>query len=119
MDRKPFFPHVIDDPHTTPNGLLVPGKSIEYLVKAEARRIQQEKEKSAFFSRYAMYNNMSAFGAREKPVGTPSFEILREAAKKSFIDAILIRARIDQTKRVWQKSMGGKSVGFKVVHDRD
>lgn len=108
----------IEDPHVTPAGLVVPGKSVDTLVKAEAAKLEKEKNKGAFFSKYQMFANMSAWGAREKPQGTPSFDILYEASKKSFIDAILIRARIDQQKMVWQRALTGKQVGFKVVHDR-
>ncbi|MGD9688037.1 MAG: hypothetical protein AB7U43_13825, partial [Desulfobacter sp.] len=79
-----------------------------------------EDNKAAFFSKFALAQNMVAYGAREKPMGTPQFPILYEAARKSVIDAILIRARIDQTKRIWQKSNDGKNkeIGFRVVHKR-
>jgi len=112
------LPYLIDDPYTTPAGLVVPGKSIEPLVKAEAQKREAERNKAAFFSRFALYQNMSAFGAREKPIDTPSFDILYEASKKSFADAILIRSCVDQQKKIWQRALDDKSLGFKVVHDR-
>ncbi len=119
MDKRLQLHHFLSDPVETPAGLLVSGRSIDSLVKAEARRMEKEgQNKSAFFSRIALANNMVAYGAREKPIGTPSFEILRECAAKSFIDKILIKARVDQQKRVWQQSTTGKQVGFQVVHDR-
>ncbi len=109
----------IQDPVQTPQGLIAPAKAIDSLIKAEARKMAaQEQNKSAFFSRIALANNMIAYGAREKPIGTPSFEVLRECSVKSVIDRILIQARVDQQKRVWQKSISGKQVGFQVVHDR-
>lgn len=112
----------LQDPIETPAGILTPARSIDSLVKAEARRMSaqeaKDKNRSAFFSRIALANNMIAYGAREKPVGTPSFELLRECAKRSVIDRIIIKARVDQQKRIWQRSMTGKQVGFQVVHDR-
>lgn len=119
MDKRLQLNHLIADPIETPAGLLVSSRSFDALVKAEARKMAaQGNNRSAFFSRIALANNMIAYGAREKPVGTPSFEILRECAKKSVIDKIIIKARVDQQKRVWQKSLSGKQVGFQVVHER-
>lgn len=111
---------MFDEPVKMPSGLVVPKHSLEDLVKSEAKKQRQEDNKSSFFSKYALASNMMAAGAREKPLGTPQFPILYEAARKSFIDAILIQARVDQQKRVWQKANEGKNkeVGFKVVHER-
>lgn len=116
------FPALIADPHETPAGLIVSGRSMEPLIKAEAKkeaaRIAGENSLAKIFSPFALAQNMIAYGAREKPLGTPSFEILREAAKKSFVDAILIKTRVKQQKMIWQRALDGKQVGFKVVHDR-
>lgn len=102
------------------SGLIVPKHAAADLIKSEAKKQRQEENKSRLFSNYALASNMISYGAREKPIGTPRMEILYEAARKSFIDAILIQARIDQTKRIWQKALDGKSkeVGFRVVSDR-
>ena len=103
----------------TPGGLLVPAKSIDSLIKAEAKRLLQEDKNSAspmLFSPYRTYDNMGVYGAREKPRGTMSFDDLYMAADRSFIDRQIIRARIDESKMVWQKAVDGKQVGFKVVH---
>ncbi len=103
----------------TPSGLRVPPGSFDALVKAEARRIaKQDRSVPALFSRYSMAQNMVAYGAREKPSGTPSFDALYAAAEKSVVDAIIIQARIDQNKLIWQRALHGKQIGFKVVHDR-
>lgn len=114
---------LIDDPHETPAGLIVSGRSMEPLIKAEAkkeaRRMAGEMSQAQLFSPFALAQNMIAYGAREKPMGTPSFQILQEASKKSFVDAILISTRVKQQKMVWQRALTGKQVGFKVVHDRD
>lgn len=116
--KRPGLPYLIDDPYETPAGLLVPGKSIDALVKSEAQKLQQANNKAAFFSKFAMFQNMSAWGAREKPTGTPTFQLLYDASRKSFADAILIRSAIDQQKRIWQRALSDKTLGFKVVHDR-
>ena len=122
MHKRPISPHLLMsnmyDPVETPAGLIVSSRSIEPLIKAETSRREKEKNQSAFFSKMAMGSNMVAYGAREKPQGTPSFDMLREAAKKSFLDAIIIRARVDQMKRIWQRDASGKDVGFQVVHQR-
>jgi hypothetical protein len=105
----------------TAANLIVPQHSTEALVKAEARKLAAEetgKNTALLFSRYAMLQNMTVYGAREKPRDTATFADLRAAAKQSFIDAILIKARTDQAKMVWQKAVDGKQVGFQVVHDR-
>lgn len=103
----------------TPGGLLVPAKNIESLIKAEAKRLLKEEKDSAspmLFSPYRTYDNMSVYGAREKPRGSASFDDLYMAADRSFIDKQIIRARIDESKMVWQKAVDGKQPGFKVVH---
>ena len=110
-----------------PSGLIVPRHSAEAMIKAQAteqaKTLQQQRHdkmnKAQFFSKYALANSV-VLGAREKPVGTPMFGLLYEAAEKSFVDAILIRARVDQMKRIWQPATTGKNkeVGYKVVHDR-
>lgn len=106
----------------TPAGLLVTAPAFDSLVKAqvktETRQIaaEEEKKRAALFSYLA--SNMALYGAREKPQGTPSFRSLYAAAKQSFIDAILIRTRIDEMKRVWQPTFSEDKVGFRVVHDR-
>jgi hypothetical protein len=104
----------------TPAGLIVPARSAEPLIKSEAKRMAaaEQQDKPFLFSRYSLFQNMIYHGARAKPAGTPAFSDLYGAAKASFIDAILIRARINQAKMVWQKAVSGKNVGFKVVHEQ-
>ena len=110
----------IVNPTVTPAGIIVPGRDYESLVKAEAKNISKEDNNSRFFSNY-MFQNMVAYGAREKPIDTVSFAMLRESAQKSFVDRILIRIRKDQMKSIWQRTLDAKSKqpGFKVVHDRE
>jgi hypothetical protein len=102
-----------------PSGLIVPTHQAQDLIKSEATKVAKEENKARFFSKYAQ--NIVTYGAREKPIGTPHMQLLYEASKKSFVDSILIRSRIDQTKRIWQQANEGKSkeVGFKVVHKRE
>lgn len=105
----------------TPAGLVVSSRDVDALIKSEARRLaaqEDAKKQPLLFSRHAMFANMQMYGARDKPRETPGFFELREAAKKSFIDAILIQARRDQAKMVWQRAVEGKQVGFRVVHER-
>ena len=118
--RLGSFSDMFGDLLETPAGLLVTAKSAEPLIKSEAKRLAaaQQSQTPFLFSRNAMFMNMLYHGARAKTIGTPSFETLYVAAKKSFVDAILIRARVNQFKMVWQKSVAGKQVGFKVVHDQ-
>ena len=119
MRTPQYPPYTINDPVETPGGILVSARSAKDLIKSEAKKMRQEENRTAFFSKFALAQNMVAYGAREKPQGTPQFELLYEAARKSFIDAIIIQARIDQTKRIWQRQLGdNKEIGFKVVHER-
>lgn len=103
----------------TPSGLLVPQEAYDDLVKAEARRLveaQEAPQSGSLFSRFGW--NMLLYGAREKTRGTPAMDILYAAAERSFVDRILIRARVNQMKLVWQPAMTGKAIGYRVVHDR-
>lgn len=104
----------------TPSGIVTSARSYEALVKSEARRQNalQAQQGPQVMSQVALYQNMQLYGAREKPRGTPQFADLYYAADKSFLDKILIQARTDQSKMVWQKAIEGRQVGFKVVHDR-
>jgi len=104
----------------TPAGLVVPTRSADTFIKSEARRLRAEENNPGpqVMSQIALFNNMQLYGAREKPRGTPQFADLYMAAEKSFIDRILIQARTDQNKLVWQRAIEGRQVGFKVVHDR-
>jgi hypothetical protein len=103
----------------TPGGLIVQAKDLDGLIKAEAKRLLKQDADAAhpmFFSPYRTYDNMGVYGAREKPRGTVTFEDLYMAADRSFIDKLIIRARVDETKMVWQRAIEGKQVGYKVVH---
>jgi hypothetical protein len=106
----------------TPAGLLVSSRSIDSLNKAvaeESRKIaaEEEEKRGTLFSKY-MLQNMSLYGAREKPQGTPGFRTLYQASRQSFVDGILIRARVDQMKRIWKRTYDPAKIGFKVVHVR-
>lgn len=107
------------DPHETPAGLIVPGRAFDALVKAKAKEIAAQegnRPESRLFSRYGW--NMILHGAREKPQGTPHFGMLYDASERSFVDAILIKTRVNQMKAIWQRVFTEKHVGFSVVHDR-
>jgi hypothetical protein len=106
----------------TPGGLIVAPAAIDSLVKAQVQAetvkivAEEQAKRGALFSMYAQ--NMALYGAREKPQGTPGFAVLRAAAKHSFVDAIVIRARVDQVKRIWQRTFSEDKIGFRVVHER-
>jgi hypothetical protein len=114
------FPQTSESFLETPAGLYVPPSAFESLVKAEARRqaAMQPDNRPRIMSKYTLLQNMQLWGAREKPVGTPQFADLYMAAERSFIDRIIIQARTDQSKMVWQRAVEGRQVGFRVVHDR-
>lgn len=111
---------LFDDSVRLPSGMIVPKHAAEDLIKSEATKQRREENKAQFFSKFALAQNMVSYGAREKPQGTPQMPLLYEASEKSFVDAILIRARVNQMKRIWQKANNGKSteVGYRVVHER-
>jgi hypothetical protein len=121
--RKDAFKSLGDHMKETPGGLLVTEQSYEALVKAEAQKevrkilTSEEEKRGSLFSRN-LAHNMGQYGAREKPQGTPNFRTLYAAAKHSFVDAILIRTRIDQMKRIWQRTFTDDKIGFRVVHER-
>jgi len=119
MHNKLFLNRVFEESVQLSSGLLVPKHSADDLIKSEANKMRRDENKASFFSKFAL-NNSIVMGAREKPIGTPQFSILYEAAEKSTLDRILIRARTDQQKRIWQKANEGKNkeIGFRVVHDR-
>lgn len=71
------------------------------------------------FSPSSLLGNMANHGALENPQGPTTHRILREAARKSVIDALLIAARLHQVKHVAQRVIiEGKQKGFNVVHFR-
>lgn len=120
MQRHPLsFQGFYDEPLQMPSGLIVPKHSAADLIKAEATKQRTAENKAQLFSKFAMQSNL-VWGARQKPQGTPMFPLLYAASEQSFIDAILISARVGQMKRIWQKATTGKNkeVGFKVVHER-
>ena len=111
---------MFDDSVRMPSGIIVPKHSAADLIKSEADKQRKADNKAQFFSKFNLMSNMVAYGAREKPQGTPQMQLLYEASEKSFVDAILIRARCNQMKRIWQKANNGKTKepGYMVVHER-
>jgi hypothetical protein len=119
MHRNLSLQGLFSDTTQLESGLIVPTHAATDLIKAEAKKLaRQDNNKATFFSRFGQ--NLIANGAREKPMGTPNMPLLYEAARKSFIDAIIIQSRVDQQKRIWQRATDGKTkqLGFKVVHER-
>lgn len=108
----------------TPEGLLVPKGSLDPLVKAQMEKDEKKAKvydnaqaQAMLFSRF-LVSNMEANGARAKPYDTPRFETLYQAAKQSFVDATIIRVRIDQFRQFFQPVQDENEPGFMVVHDR-
>ncbi len=67
-----------------------------------------------------LLRNIQRYGASEKPMGTETHLSLRRAAKDSFLDSLIINARLIQMRHVSQRVYTkGKQKGFQVQHKRD
>lgn len=94
------------------------------LAKAREERPLTTKEEamwkrmgSFFTSYYSAFRNMATFGAAQKPPGTASHRILRETARQSIVDSLIINARLMQVRHVAKKVLvEGKEKGWKVKH---
>lgn len=104
---------------TTPSGLVVPNRDFDALVKAEARNLansQGDKEGKGKLFSFFKQGWLGLTTGIEKTPTTPSYAVLREAASKSPIDAILLRARVEQVRHVAQPWLGRGQIGFDIVH---
>lgn len=111
----------------TSSGLYVPSSVIadlatmspEDLSKA-ARDPEFQKKMGQLFNIYAqVWNNLTQYGAAEKPRTTPTHKFLREAARQSLVDRLLINARCHQIRHVAHRVVvEGKQKGFNVVHKK-
>lgn len=97
------------------SGILVPDGTWE-LMKAKSEEIERKK-RGRFFSNYNRWRHTALYG-QEKPIRTPSFAFLREVAKASPIDKVIIAARVVQIRRMAQRALNERQLGFRVVHDR-
>lgn len=97
------------------SGIIVPDGTWE-LMKAKAEDVERKK-RGRFFSNYNRWRQTALFG-QEKPIRTPSFAFLREVAKGSPIDKVIIAARVVQVRHLAQRALNEQELGFKVVHDR-
>lgn len=117
-----------------PSGVIVPRdeKFVEMADLAEdvrkgvadenkMRRLLELSQESsgAVFSAWSILHSLGRFGAAEKPYGTESHKALRRYARDSFLDSLIINARLIQlrhvSKRVYTQ---GKEKGFQVRHKR-
>lgn len=128
------------------SGLVVPGQVIESLQKAALDR--QKQARSAFFSDrgdakdktwlgtpeevktdnpdygqflsyYAQYQPWNIAGGWRKPTDTVPFAFLRDVARKSVIDRLILDTRIAQVKHFARPVVVPNiQVGFRVVHER-
>lgn len=79
-----------------------------------------EAKAGSLFSVYsAIWGNLLRYGAADKPAGTESHKNLRQYAKQSIIDALIINARLYQIRHfARQVIVEGKQKGFVVRHRR-
>lgn len=71
------------------------------------------------FSPSTLMANMANYGALENPDGMTRHKLLREAADRSVIDALIISARLHQVKHVAKRVLvEGRQKGFNIVHKR-
>lgn len=94
------------------------------LAKAREERALTPKEEamwrrmgSFFTTYYSTWMNAATYGAARKPIGTASHALLRETARQSLIDSLIINARLMQTRHVAKKVLvEGKEKGFRIRH---
>lgn len=87
----------------------------------EKKTYQMYRKMGALHSTFhqSLYQNATSYGASDKPQGQMSHRLLREAAKKSAIDAAIINARMHQVRHVAKRVVvEGKQKGFTVRHKR-
>lgn len=128
------------------SGLFVPGQVVEGLQKAveEGKKEQRGKffsdrgeaksqnwlgtpaevptdspEYGQFLSYYSLYQPWNLAGGFRKPTDTVPFSFLRDVARKSVIDRLIVDTRIAQMKHFARPVIvPGVQVGFRVVHER-
>lgn len=84
-------------------------------------KMQRIAARGSLFSPYyrSLFSNIVTYGAADKPAGTATASLLRDTAKKSLIDALVINARLFQVRMVARRVVvEGKQKGFKVRHKR-
>lgn len=117
-----------------PSNILVPSHALDTLMndyerfeKAADRNgnltnlsNDMKRQIGSLFSYFqVLSSNIAMWGAYEKPQMTPSHRFLRQAARKSLIDGLLINARCFQVRQVAQVvAVEGREKGFQVVHRR-
>lgn len=81
---------------------------------------QIAQQSGALFSLYSnIVSNIAHYGAAEKPAGTESHKTLRQYAKQSIVDSLIINARLFQMQHLARRVIvEGKQKGFAVRHVR-
>lgn len=81
---------------------------------------QIAQQSGALFSLYSnIVSNIAHYGAAEKPAGTESHKNLRQYAKQSIVDSLIINARLFQMQHLARRVIvEGKQKGFAVRHIR-
>jgi hypothetical protein len=83
-------------------------------VSRQAQKVQQ-KLGSLFSMYHALWSNMISWGATEKPRVTPTHKFLREAARQSLVDRLILNARAHQVRHVSRRVVTvGKQKGWAV-----
>jgi hypothetical protein len=76
-------------------------EEITTVVKSQKDVERLERKVGRVYSQlHSLFGNVVSYGAADKPVGTAPHRLLREAAKQSIIDALIINARIFQARHV-------------------
>lgn len=99
----------------------VPFTPGEERIYKKMRSVAATVAKGSVFSPFyrSTFTNLVNYGAADKPVGTVSPSFLRETARKSLVDSLIINARLFQVRQVARRVIvEGKQKGFKVRHKR-
>ncbi len=101
--------------HRTLEDLLV---ETDELAKAGVRTKAVKQRIGQLFNLWhSIWTNMVQWGAADKARFTPTHRFLREAARKSLIDSLIVNARMHQMRHVSRRVVvDGKQKGWNVVH---
>jgi len=101
---------------------LAQGVDTNAISPSEKRTLDKQLEKkigTLFRIYYNLWNSSVAWGAAEKPVSTPTTELLRETMRQSLIDRLLVNARVFQVRHVCRRvAHDSHEKGWSVKHKR-
>lgn len=98
---------------------LVKSQDLSTKDKASIDKQLEKKIGTLFRLYYNIWNSSVTWGAGEKPLSTPTTMLLREAARQSLIDRLLIGTRAFQARHVSQRvAEDSQQKGWMVRHKR-